>query len=149
MSSGQILPSHMLVHFVISHCPIAFSQVLLLPLSCQPPPCSAISPLLLCITSPATASHSLQHSPVMWTHCCLSLHVNLQVCTVCGCPCGHCSVANLWHLSWGALGMGGVLYEWGILVEQWALILCGTIGLNILHLFVLFCDWDPSKNGGT
>jgi len=85
----------------------------------------------------------------MWTHCCLSLHVNPQVRTVCGCPCGHCSVANLWHLSWGALGMGGVLYEWGILVEQWALILCGTIGLNILHLFVLFCDWDPSKNGGT
>jgi hypothetical protein len=42
-------------------------------LSCQPPPCSAISPLLLHITFPATASHSLQHSPVMWTHCCLSI----------------------------------------------------------------------------
>jgi len=39
-------------------------------------------------TFPVTVSHSLQHSPVMWTHCCLSLHVNLQVRTVCGCPVG-------------------------------------------------------------
>ena len=34
-------------------------------------PTTTISPPLLHIPFPATASHSLQHSPVMWTHCCL------------------------------------------------------------------------------
>ena len=48
--------------------------------------------------------------------------------------------------SWWLLGTKGMFYEWSVLIEQWAL-RC-NVGLNILHLLsILFCDWDPSKNG--
>jgi hypothetical protein len=57
----------MLVDFVISPLSHKFHFV-----SLRPPPSPAISPLLFHSAFTATASHSLQHSPVMWTHCCLS-----------------------------------------------------------------------------
>jgi uncharacterized membrane protein YozB (DUF420 family) len=67
LSPGQIPPSHVLVDFVISplshkfHCFV--SLTLTTTISCHLPPTAFT----------ATASHSLQYSLVMWTHCCLSI----------------------------------------------------------------------------
>jgi len=122
MSPGQIPPGHMLVHFVISHHSIAFSQVSLLRLSLQPPP----SPLH-CFIFPSPRLRRIPYSIVR--SCGLtvvfSLHVNPQVRTVCGMPlwalccCQPVAVSELG--SWWLLGTGGTLYEsvWGLLVEQW------------------------------
>src|SRR6267154_3829122 len=96
----------MLVHFVISHRPIAFSQVLLLRLShsnhhhlLPSPPSCFIFP-----------SPRLRHIPYSTVRSCgltavFPLHVNLKSALFVACPCRHCSVANLWqYLSRGADG---------------------------------------------
>jgi hypothetical protein len=59
------------------------------------------------------ASHYIQHSPVLWTPCCLFLHIACKPKSALfvACPCGHCFVANLWqYLSPEGAGIVGFRY---------------------------------------
>ena len=156
MCPGQIPPGHVLVHFVISH--HFLTRFAASFLSLQPPS----SPPTASYFLPATASHSLQHSPVMWTQCCLFTackpssprclrHALVRALFSCQ------SVAVTDSRRWW-LGTGGTLYKWGggmgcggvtsRAVGSRLLEVTQSFSLNILWLvFILFCNRDPSKNG--
>jgi len=106
----------------------------------------------------------IQHSPVLWTPCCLFLHIACKPKSALfvACPCGHCFVANLWQYlnqeAAGIVGYGGVCSACGYGLSSWKwgggqldqplplwCTVCSFMFKYIIVLYTLLYNWNLSK----